>query len=96
MPPRVSFQFEQRHVLLLHSLSLLVAGKPIATSMFYSAMNSLQHINNKKNKNKNKTGGQAGEDWVAIKVIPPCHSVRVLGRGAHGQKQFVTVSEDMI
>lgn len=33
---------------------------------------------------------------MAIKVIPPCHSVRVLGRGAHGQKQFVTVREDMI
>lgn len=49
-----------------------------------------------KKQNKNKTGGQAGEDWVAIKVIPPCHSVRVLGRGAHGQKQFVTVREGMI
>lgn len=35
-------------------------------------------------------------DWVARRVIPPCHIVWVLGRSMHRQMQFVSVRLDMI
>lgn len=50
----------------------------------------------RKTKTKRVSTGREDAAWVATKVIPPCRTVRVLGRGARRQMQFVTVRPDMI
>lgn len=49
-----------------------------------------------KTKTKRASPGREDAAWVATKVIPPCRTVRVLGRGTRRQMQFVTVRPDMI